>query len=47
MENYSDAKPLRIRIINYEGGGWILTKFAHRLVDHLNKLGAHADIGGG
>lgn len=46
MENYSDAKPLRIRIINYEGGGWILTKFAHRLVDHLNELGAHADIGG-
>lgn len=46
MKNYSDAKPLRIRIINYEGGGWILTKFAHRLADHLNELGVYADIGG-
>ena len=39
-------RPLRVRIINYEGGGWILTKFAQRLKDHLNELGALADLGG-
>lgn len=40
------GKPLRVRIINYEGGGWILTKFAQRLMDNLNHLGIQADIGG-
>ena len=41
-----NGKPLRVRIINYEGEGWILTKFAQRLMDNLNRLGIQADIGG-
>lgn len=40
------TEPLKIRIINYEGGGWILTKFAQRLMDNLNMLGLKAEIGG-
>lgn len=39
-------EPLRVRIINYEGGGWILTKFAQRLKESLVSLGVQADIGG-
>lgn len=51
-DNYSyvykdyQNKPLKVRIINYEGGGWILTKFAQRLKENLISLGVQADIGG-
>lgn len=51
-DNYSyvykdyQNKPLKVRIINYEGGGWILTKFAQRLKENLINLGVQADIGG-
>lgn len=47
--NYQEQSghgPLRVRIVNYEGGGWILTKFAQRLEENLNNLGVQAQIGG-
>lgn len=40
-----EAKPLKVRIVNYDGGGWILTKFAQRLKEHLSVLGVEAEIG--
>lgn len=43
---YEDSgRPLRVRLINYEGSGWILTKFATRMNEQLNRLGILSDIG--
>lgn len=41
----AENRPLKVRIVNHEGGGWILTKFAQRLKENLNSLGIEADIG--
>lgn len=36
---------LKVRIINYEGGGWILTKFADRMNECLLQMGIEVEIG--
>ncbi len=37
--------PMKVRIVNYEGGGWILTKFAQRMNENLNDMGVRSEIG--
>lgn len=43
--NYkSGSRPLRVRLVSYDEYGWILTKFANRMEENLNKMGIDVDI---
>lgn len=45
MQKAETDAPLKVRIINYEGGGWIFTKFAQRMNERLNDMGIRSEIG--
>lgn len=37
-------RPLRVRLVSYDRRGWILTKFAKKLEENLERLGVDVDI---